>query len=91
MKKDTHPEYQEVVFQDSSSDFKFVTRSTMKPTDTIVMEDGKTYPLVKIKVRRRVLENDFLVLGVSVLFHIEGAVLPVEPCRFCGRDCKSTD
>jgi large subunit ribosomal protein L31 len=50
MKKDTHPEYQEVVFQDSSSDFKFITRSTMKPTDTIVMEDGKTYPLVKIEV-----------------------------------------
>ena len=50
MKKDTHPEYQEIVFQDSSSDFKFITRSTMKPTDTIVMEDGKTYPLVKIEV-----------------------------------------
>ena len=50
MKKDTHPEYQEVVFQDSSSDFKFITRSTMKPTDTITMEDGKTYPLVKIEV-----------------------------------------
>lgn len=50
MKKDIHPEYQEVVFQDASSDFKFITRSTMKPTDTIVMEDGKTYPLVKIEV-----------------------------------------
>lgn len=50
MKKDTHPEYQEVVFQDTSSDFKFVTRSTMKPTDTITMENGKTYPLVKIEV-----------------------------------------
>jgi large subunit ribosomal protein L31 len=50
MKKETHPEYQEVVFQDTSSDFKFITRSTMKPTDTITMEDGKTYPLVKIEV-----------------------------------------
>ncbi len=50
MKKDIHPEYQEVVFQDGSSDFKFITRSTMKPTDTITMEDGKTYPLVKIEV-----------------------------------------
>ena len=50
MKKATHPEYQEVVFQDTSSDFKFITRSTMKPTDTITMEDGKTYPLVKIEV-----------------------------------------
>ncbi|MDO7874616.1 type B 50S ribosomal protein L31 [Hymenobacter sp. ASUV-10] len=50
MKKDTHPQYQEVVFHDTSSDFKFITRSTMKPADTITMEDGKTYPLVKIEV-----------------------------------------
>ena len=34
MKKETHPEYQEIVFQDTSSDFKFITRSTMKPTET---------------------------------------------------------
>ena len=46
MKKDTHPEYREVVFQDSSSDFKFVTRSTMTSAETITMEDGKTYPVI---------------------------------------------
>ncbi|MDX1572194.1 MAG: type B 50S ribosomal protein L31 [Xanthomonadales bacterium] len=50
MKKDIHPEYREVVFQDISSDFKFLTRSTIKSRDTITWEDGKEYPLVKIEV-----------------------------------------
>ena len=50
MKKDIHPVYREVVFQDTSSDFKFITRSTMNSTETITMEDGKTYPVVKVEV-----------------------------------------
>ena len=50
MKKDIHPQYREVVFQDTSSDFKFITRSTMKSEETITMEDGKTYPVIKIEV-----------------------------------------
>ena len=50
MKKDIHPEYREVVFQDTSSDFKFLTRSTMNSNETITMEDGKTYPVVKVEV-----------------------------------------
>lgn len=50
MKKEIHPEYREVVFQDTSSDFKFVTRSTMSSNETITMEDGKTYPVIKVEV-----------------------------------------
>ncbi len=50
MKKDIHPEYREVVFYDSSSDHKFITRSTIQTKETIKMEDGKTYPLVKVEV-----------------------------------------
>ena len=50
MKKDIHPEYREVVFYDSSSDHKFLTRSTIQTSETIKMEDGKTYPLVKVEV-----------------------------------------
>ncbi|GAA4376492.1 type B 50S ribosomal protein L31 [Hymenobacter koreensis] len=50
MKKDIHPEYREVVFQDTSSDFKFITRSTMSSNETITMEDGKTYPVIKVEV-----------------------------------------
>lgn len=50
MKKDIHPEYREVVFLDTSSESKFLTRSTIETKDTIELEDGKTYPLVKIEV-----------------------------------------
>jgi large subunit ribosomal protein L31 len=49
MRKDIHPNYQEVVFHDLSCDFKFITRSTVKPRDKIMFE-GKEYPLVKIEV-----------------------------------------
>ncbi|MBX9850163.1 MAG: type B 50S ribosomal protein L31 [Cytophagaceae bacterium] len=50
MKKDIHPDYREVVFQDTSSGFKFLTRSTIQASETIQWEDGKTYPVVKVEV-----------------------------------------
>ena len=50
MKKDIHPEYRKVVFHDTSSDYKFITRSTMQSEDSIEWEDGNTYPLVKVEV-----------------------------------------
>ena len=50
MKKDIHPKYSEVVFFDTSSNFKFITKSTMTSSETIKWEDGKEYPLIKIEV-----------------------------------------
>lgn len=50
MKKDIHPEYKEVIFLDTSNDFKFMTKSTMTSTETIKWEDGNEYPLIKIEV-----------------------------------------
>lgn len=50
MKKDIHPNYQEVVFWDLSSDFKFLTRSTMSSKETIKWEDGKEYPVIKVEI-----------------------------------------
>ena len=50
MKKEIHPEYKEVVFQDTSSDFAFLTKSTIVTEDTIKWTDGNTYPLVKVEV-----------------------------------------
>lgn len=50
MKKDIHPEYKEVVFLDTSSDFKFLTKSTMTSSETIKWEDGNEYPLIKVEV-----------------------------------------
>ena len=50
MKADIHPEYREVVFQDLTSDFKFLTRSTVSSKETVKWEDGNEYPLVKVEV-----------------------------------------
>ena len=50
MKKDIHPEYRDVVFLDTSSDYKFMTKSTMNSKETIKWEDGKEYPLIKVEV-----------------------------------------
>jgi large subunit ribosomal protein L31 len=49
MKEGIHPNYRDVVFQDMSNDFKFVTRSTIQTRETINFE-GKDYPLVKLEV-----------------------------------------
>jgi len=50
MKKDIHPAYREVVFQDISTDFAFLTRSTINTKEKITWTDGKEYPLVKVEV-----------------------------------------
>ncbi|HSF86874.1 MAG TPA: type B 50S ribosomal protein L31 [Acidimicrobiia bacterium] len=50
MKADLHPEYRYVVFQDTSSDFRFLTRSTIRTSETTEWEDGETYPLAKVEI-----------------------------------------
>lgn len=50
MKPNIHPQSQAVVFQDLSSDFSFLTRSTMKSQETIKWEDGEEYPLIKVDI-----------------------------------------
>ena len=50
MKAGIHPEYREEVFQDMSSDFAILTRSTMSSKETIKWEDGNEYPLIKVEV-----------------------------------------
>ena len=50
MKADIHPKYDYVVFQDMSSDYMLLTRSTMSSRETIKWEDGKEYPLIKMEV-----------------------------------------
>ncbi len=49
MKKDIHPDYREVVFQDTTANISFLTRSTAQTKDTVVWTDGKTYPLLKVE------------------------------------------
>ncbi|MBK7211967.1 MAG: type B 50S ribosomal protein L31 [Bacteroidales bacterium] len=51
MKKDIHPkDYRLVVFKDISNDHSFMTRSTVATKETVVWEDGKEYPLVKLEI-----------------------------------------
>ena len=50
MKSGIHPEYRPVVFQDSSADFSFLTRSTIETDETIEWTDGNTYPLCKVEI-----------------------------------------
>ena len=51
MKKDLHPtDYRPVVFQDTSSGFAFLTKSTAQTDEEIKWEDGNSYPLVKIHI-----------------------------------------
>ena len=48
MKKEIHPNYREVVFLDVSIDYSFMTKSTVRTSDTVKWKDGKDYPLYKL-------------------------------------------
>ncbi|GEL77270.1 type B 50S ribosomal protein L31 [Tenuibacillus multivorans] len=50
MKNEIHPEYRKVVFLDTSSDFKFLSGSTLDSDETIEWEDGNTYPLIRVEI-----------------------------------------
>ena len=50
MKKDIHPGYHTVVFHDTASDEKFLTKSTMSSEETIKWEDGNEYPVIKVEI-----------------------------------------
>lgn len=51
MKKDIHPkEYKFVVFKDMSNNYSFLCRSSAQSKDTVVWEDGKEYPLIKLEI-----------------------------------------
>lgn len=72
MKKDLHPDnYRLVVFQDTSSDFKILTRSTAASNETIKWEDGNEYPLVKVHVSSA--SHPFFT-GEEKVLDIEGRV-----------------
>jgi len=51
MKKGIHPEnYRLVVFKDMSNGHTIMSRSTASTDETIKMDDGKEYPLVKLEI-----------------------------------------
>jgi large subunit ribosomal protein L31 len=71
MKKDIHPNYRDVVFWDLSSDFKFITRSTIETSENITWEDGKSYPVYKVEVSSK--SHPFYT-GKNVLVDTAGRV-----------------
>ncbi len=71
MKKDIHPNYRDVVFWDLSSDFKFITRSTIETSENITWEDGNTYPVYKVEVSS---QSHPFYTGKNVLVDTAGRV-----------------
>ncbi|MCP5030107.1 MAG: type B 50S ribosomal protein L31 [Actinomycetia bacterium] len=49
MRKDIHPEYRLVVFEDTGASARFLTRSSVATTETTEHE-GETYPLYKVDI-----------------------------------------
>ena len=48
MKPETHPNYRNVVFHDTSVDEYFIIGSTLNTSETIDWKDGNTYPYYTI-------------------------------------------
>ena len=72
MKKDIHPnDYRPVVFEDLNNGFRFLTRSTVKTTETIKWEDGNEYPLVKVHISSA---SHPYYTGQEKLMDVEGRV-----------------
>ena len=71
MKPDIHPNYRTVVFQDTSSDLAFLTKSTIETSETIEWEDGNTYPLAKVEISS---ESHPFYTGKQILVDTTGRV-----------------
>lgn len=71
MRKDIHPNYRDVVFWDLSSDFKFITRSTIDTNENITWEDGTVYPVYKVEVSS---QSHPFYTGKNVLVDTAGRV-----------------
>jgi large subunit ribosomal protein L31 len=52
MKASIHPSYNEVIFFDSSCDFKFLTKTTAdtKGKEKMKWADGQEYPVIRIEI-----------------------------------------
>lgn len=71
MKKNIHPDYGYVVFRDVSCGKTFRIRSTCKPKEAIVWDDGKTYPLMNLDVSS---ESHPVYTGKQQVTQAEGRV-----------------
>lgn len=70
MKKETHPEYQQVLFVDSSTGHKFICGSTLK-TDEREVYEGVEYPVCRVSISSA---SHPLFTGSKQLVDAEGRV-----------------
>ncbi|WP_080145725.1 type B 50S ribosomal protein L31 [Marinilactibacillus piezotolerans] len=50
MKQEIHPTYNQVVFMDTTTGYKFLTGSTKTSNETVEWEDGNEYPLIRVEI-----------------------------------------
>ena len=50
MKQEIHPNYQPVVFMDTTTGFKFLSGSTKGSSEKVEWEDGNTYPMIRVEL-----------------------------------------
>jgi len=50
VKAEIHPDYRDVIFMDTSCEFKMLSRSTLNSEETMEWEDGKSYPVIRVEV-----------------------------------------
>ncbi|MGA9519231.1 MAG: type B 50S ribosomal protein L31 [Trichococcus sp.] len=50
MKQEIHPNYQTVVFMDTTTGFKFLSGSTKGSSEKVEWEDGNTYPMIRVEI-----------------------------------------
>ncbi|MCX6211511.1 MAG: type B 50S ribosomal protein L31 [Bacteroidetes bacterium] len=51
MREGIHPEaYRFVVFKDMSNGIQFLGKSTAQTKETVMFEDGKEYPIIKLEI-----------------------------------------
>jgi large subunit ribosomal protein L31 len=51
MREGIHPEaYRFVVFKDMSNGIQFLGKSTAQTKETVLFEDGKEYPVIKLEI-----------------------------------------
>ena len=56
MKKDIHPDYRFVVFEDTSNGDRFLGKSTKASKETTTFE-GQEYPVIKVATRKNIIYN----------------------------------
>ncbi|MFE9250555.1 type B 50S ribosomal protein L31 [Streptomyces sp. NPDC007088] len=75
MQKDKQPDYHPVIFRDRAAGYAFLTRSTADSAETLVWDDGETYPVVDVEISS---ESHPFYTGKARVVDSEGQVAKYE-------------